>query len=214
MTEPLTGGNGPNGLFVLLTTASGAVFAALALAVGSEGPIAGDGVVEFFDEHYYDFENVRLAVKATVVASIVAGVAFAVALAAALLLARSFARAAFWVLAVGGCVVLTRALKELVERPEIGSRQAEFSFPSGNAAVSVAGLFALALLLGPPWRRRIALAAVLLVPLYGAALVMLLWHYPSDVVGGWALAIAWVSLLALAFGRRREIGSPTVRRFP
>jgi undecaprenyl-diphosphatase len=203
VTSRLTGGNGPKGLFLLLITASATVFGVLALAAGTERPIVGDGVVEFFDQHYYDFETVRLATKAAVVASIVAGVAFAVALLGVLVATRAYSRAAFWALAIGGCILLTQLSKQLVARPEIGLRQAEYSFPSGNAAVSVAGLFALALLVGRTRRRTwIGLAAAVVVPLYGLALVMLLWHYPSDVVGGWALALVWVSALALAFGDR------------
>ena len=200
---------------MLLITASLAVFSALAVAVGTEGPIVGDGVVRFFDEHYYDFETVRLTIKAVVLAGIVLGVGFALALLGVLLAARAYAASAFWVLAVGGCLVLTAVAKELVERPEIGATQSEFSFPSGNAAVSLAGLYAIVLLLGGSrWTRIVAVAAGVVVPLYGAALVMLLWHYPSDVVGGWALATAWVSVLAVAFDKGRK-GTPRIsRRLP
>jgi membrane-associated phospholipid phosphatase len=93
-------------------------------------------------------------------------------------------------------------LKELIERPEIGMKQAEYSFPSGNATASLAGVVALILLLPPSrlqrWVASIGLAAV---ALYGAALVLLLWHYPSDVVAGWALALAWVLALRLVLGQ-------------
>lgn len=187
-----------------LALASGAVLVALSVAVGTDSPIVGDGVVEFFDEHYYDLETIRRAVKATVQLSIVLGVAFAVALFAILLAARAYARAAFWGLALGGAVVLTRVLKEAVERPEIGLRQAEYSFPSGNATVSLAGVVALVLLLPPSRLRRwVAIGGAAAIPLYGFALVLLLWHYPSDVVAGWALALAWVSVLWRAFAEVR-----------
>lgn len=195
--------NGPKGPSFALLLASGAVLAALSVAVGTDRPIVGDGIVEFFDEHYYDLETVRKATKATIQASTVLGIAFAVAMLGVLVARRAYARAAFWAVALGGCLVATRVLKELVERPEIGTRQAEYSFPSGNAAVSLAGVLALALLLKPPWQRRAVLAGLAAVPLYGAALVLLLWHYPSDVVGGWALAVAWVAALWLAFDGRR-----------
>jgi membrane-associated phospholipid phosphatase len=196
--------NGPKGLFVAVALASGAALAALSVAVGTEGPIVGDGVVQFFDEHYYDLEVIRQATKAIVQLSIVLGIAFAVALLGLLLAARAYVRAAFWALAVGGAVVLTRVLKEAVERPEIGLRQAEFSFPSGNATVSVAGILALVLLLPPSRLRRwIAIAGATAIPLYGFALVLLLWHYPSDVVAGWALGLAWVSALWLVCADQR-----------
>lgn len=206
MTARSPRGNGPKGLFVALLVASGAVLAALSVAVGTESPIVGDGVVEFFDEHYYDLETVRKATKATIQASIVLGVAFAFAVTFALVARRAYARALFWAVALGGCAAATRALKELLERPEIGTRQAEYSFPSGNAALSLAGVFALALLLGKTrWQRRLIVAGLVVLPLYGFGLVLLLWHYPSDVVGGWALALAWVSTVRLAFGTVRSL---------
>jgi membrane-associated phospholipid phosphatase len=144
--------------------------------------------------------------KAAVKGSIALGVLFGAGLLAALVAARAYRRAAFWGLAVAGSLVLSRVLKELVERPEIGLKQAEYSFPSGNATASLAGLVALILLL-PPSRLRqwVAGVGVAAVPLYGVALVLLLWHYPSDVVAGWALALAWVVALRLALG---ELAGP------
>jgi membrane-associated phospholipid phosphatase len=192
--------NGPNGPFVAVFAASTAVFAAISLAVWAERPIVGDGVVTFFDEHYYDLNTIRAVAKAGILASIVVGLAFAVTVFAALCVTRSYGRAAFWALSVGGAIALSRVFKELVERPEIGARQVEYSFPSGNATVAIAGTFALLLFLPKTrWRRPIAAAGLVVLPLYGIALVMLLWHYPSDVIGGWALGLAWVSFLVVVF---------------
>jgi undecaprenyl-diphosphatase len=174
----------------------------LALGVRDGGTYSWDrGPVEFFDEHYYDLDAVREVAKAIVKASIGLGVVVAAGLLAALVTAGSFRRAAFWGLTVGGALIFTRILKELIERPEIGIHQREYSFPSGNATATTAGLLALVLLLPPSRLRRIvAVAGAVALPLYGLALVMLLWHYPSDIVAGWALGIAWVLALRLAFG--------------
>jgi len=159
------------------------------------------GPVEFFDRHYYDLDVVRVVAKAIVKASIGLGLVIAAGLFAAFVTAGSFRRAAFWGLTVCGALILTRVLKELIERPEIGIHQREYSFPSGNATATTAGLLALALLLPPGRPRRIvAVTGAVILPLYGLALVLLLWHYPSDVVAGWALGIAWVLALRLAFG--------------
>jgi membrane-associated phospholipid phosphatase len=149
--------------------------------------------------------------KAAVKGSIALGVLFAAALLAVLATARAYRRAAFWGLTVAGSLVLTRVLKEVIERPEIGVNDVEYSFPSGNATASLAGVVALALLLPPSRLRRwLVVAGLAVVPLYGIALVLLLWHYPSDVVAGWALALAWVLALRLAFG---EVAGPlAVRR--
>jgi undecaprenyl-diphosphatase len=32
---------------------------------------------------------------------------------------------------------------------------------------------------------------------FGAAIVILRWHYPSDVIAGWCVALVWVSALSL-----------------
>jgi membrane-associated phospholipid phosphatase len=172
----------------------------LSLGVRGGGTFTWDRApVEFFDEHYYDLSTVRAATRAAVTAGAVLGLIAAAGLLALLVAVRAYRRAAFWGLAVGGSILLTRVLKELIERPEIGVKQAEYSFPSGNATASLAAAAALVLLL-PSSRLRqwIVAAAVAIIPLYGLALVLLLWHYPSDVIAGWALAVAWVLVLRLA----------------
>lgn len=158
-------------------------------------------LVEFFDRHYYDLEVVHELAKLVVKGSIGLGVLFAAALLAVLFVAGELRRAAFWGLTVGGALVFTRIFKELIERPEIGVHQREYSFPSGNATATTAGLLALVLLLPPSRLRKIlTIAGTVSLPLYGLALVLLLWHYPSDVIAGWALGIAWVLGLRLALG--------------
>jgi membrane-associated phospholipid phosphatase len=178
------------------------VFTVLALGVRDGGTFSWDrGPVDFFDRHYYDFEVVREVVNVLVKASIVLGVVLAAGLLAALVLVEAYRRAAFWALAVGGALVFTRFFKELIERPEIGVHEREYSFPSGNAATTTVGVIALVLLLPPsPVRRLVATAGAVVLPVYGVALVLLLWHYPSDVVAGWALGVAWVLALRIAFG--------------
>jgi membrane-associated phospholipid phosphatase len=174
----------------------------LALGVRDGGTYSWDrALVEFFDRHYYDFELVHELAKLAVKASIALGALFAAALLGLLFAAGQLRRAAFWGLTVGGALVLTTVFKELIERPEIGVHQREYSFPSGNATCATAGLLALLFLLPPSRIRRIlAVASVVVLPLYGLALVLLLWHYPSDVIAGWGLGIAWVLALRLAFG--------------
>jgi membrane-associated phospholipid phosphatase len=174
----------------------------LALGVRDGGTFSWDrSLVEFFDRRYYDFDLVREVARVLVKASIALGVLVAAALLAALVVAGELRRAAFWGLTVAGALLFTRILKELIERPEIGVHQREYSFPSGNATATTAGLLALVLLLPSSRLRRItASAAVVILPVYGLALVLLLWHYPSDVAAGWALGIAWVLALRLALG--------------
>lgn len=174
----------------------------LALGVRHGGTYRWDrGPVQFFDRHYYDLELLRDLARTFVYGSILLGVLFAAALFAALVATGALRRAAFWGLTVAGALVLTRVFKELIERPEIGLHQREYSFPSGNATAVTAGLLALSLLLRLSRARRLLLlTTAVVVPVYGSALVLLLWHYPSDVVAGCALGIAWVLTLRLALG--------------
>jgi undecaprenyl-diphosphatase len=50
-------------------------------------------------------------------------------------------------------------------------------------------------------------AVVALAALLGLSRVYLGYHYPSDVVAGWALAGAWLALWSMVADRRRA--SPT-----
>jgi hypothetical protein len=79
------------------------------------------------------------------------------------------------------------------------------SFPSGHAVSSMA--FALSLVVVWPTRdrREIAIGAALFVFLVGASRVALGFHYPSDIVGGWCLSIAWVTLLTVAVRPRLPV---------
>jgi membrane-associated phospholipid phosphatase len=121
---------------------------------------------------------------------------------------RRVVEALLAVVAVGGLLAVEPLLKDAFERPPPGDDGNGWSFPSGTAMVTMA--FACwALLAGWPWVRHYAIVAIGLatafVVAYGLAIVYLRWHYPSDVLAGWCLAISWVAALwlgATAFTRR------------
>ena len=73
-----------------------------------------------------------------------------------------------------------------------------FSFPSGHAMgamVFYASICIVGLRLDRPWLRGLVLAlALVMIPTTGFTRLYLGVHYPSDVVAGWALGAAWVSL--------------------
>jgi undecaprenyl-diphosphatase len=160
-----------------------------------------DAVVDFFDRHYYDLTTLRDVAEVLVYLGLAVGAAIALLFLVALLRHGLRRQALFWALAIGGAAVLTLLLKELIQRPQIGDPDGGYSFPSGNATGSVAFVTALFLLL-PALRRKVlaGVAAIVLLATYGAALVLLLWHYPSDVVSGWCIAIAWVGGTWIALG--------------
>jgi undecaprenyl-diphosphatase len=122
-----------------------------------------------------------------------------------------------WIAAFAGSAVLERTLKVLVHRsrpPYAGAALARqsFSFPSGHAMGSFIGFGMLVYVVAAQWRmsRRVrvplVVAASIIVLLVGVSRVYLGVHYPSDVLGGYAAAAAWMAAcvggLAIALHRR------------
>jgi membrane-associated phospholipid phosphatase len=62
-------------------------------------------------------------------------------------------------------------------------------------AIFVAALF---LIRTPRIRLAVIAMAVFLVPLVGVCRLYLGVHYPTDILAGWALSLAWVSALGIA----------------
>ena len=77
------------------------------------------------------------------------------------------------------------------------------SFPSGHANSSMIFFLTLALVstTGTRWHRPAVAGAILLSFLVGLSRVMLGVHWPSDVVGGWALGMFWVLVTLRLAGR-------------
>jgi membrane-associated phospholipid phosphatase len=109
---------------------------------------------------------------------------------------------------VVGANLTTQLLKVALSQPRyqpiLGSDQIPSTgFPSGHATASMA--MALAFILAVPRSlRSVAIAAGgFLVLAVGCSLVVLHWHYPSDVLGGWLVAAGW-GFAALAALRLRR----------
>ncbi|MFD2093392.1 phosphatase PAP2 family protein [Blastococcus deserti] len=126
------------------------------------------------------------------------------------LLVRQLWWTAGWVVtAVVLVTPLTTALKEYFGRirpafEEGGARYESLSYPSGHAS-GIATLVTVALvlawpLLGPRARHRALAVGIALVVLVGLTRMWLGVHYLSDVIGGWALGLAWTLVTALLFG--------------
>jgi membrane-associated phospholipid phosphatase len=84
-------------------------------------------------------------------------------------------------------------------------------YPSAHAANATLTAFALAFLAvrAQPWRSAALAAAATFALLAGAARLVLGASWPSDVIGGWALGLAW-SLLLLWLARE-DLGDGTAR---
>ncbi len=88
------------------------------------------------------------------------------------------------------------------------------SWPSGHATAATALLWCV-LLVAPAGRRRaLALLGVVLLAGVGCALVILAWHMPSDVLGGYLLGTLWfaLALAALRAGRSSARSSVLAHR--
>jgi undecaprenyl-diphosphatase len=133
-------------------------------------------------------------------------------LAAALFLARGWRRGALLVVVtIAGAWLLDAGLKLFFARarPEpfydYYPAPSSYSFPSGHALFSVCFFGGLAVLLTHRLNSRVAqvtvwLLALVIILLIGSSRIYLGVHYPTDVVGGYAVGLAWVT--AVAFGDR------------
>ena len=107
---------------------------------------------------------------------------------------------------LGGSALLNIAAKAFFARPRPGlwtsiAPATGYSFPSGHAMGSMTLAAVLALLAWPTrWRWAVCGAMAFFVAMVGLSRVYLGVHYPSDILAGWAAALAWtVGAYALAF---------------
>jgi undecaprenyl-diphosphatase len=111
-----------------------------------------------------------------------------------------------------GAEALDQIMKLLFDRPRpepfFGlASPITHSFPSGHAMVSCCFFGVLAMILAarePSHARRVAIfaGAALLVALMGFSRVYLGFHYPTDVLAGYAAAVVWLAVVravSLAF---------------
>lgn len=122
--------------------------------------------------------------------------------AAVVLLARGQGRrATLLLLGVVGAAALGVILKEVFSRPPSGPddlRSGGFEFPSGHALRSMAAAAAFALVAWPTkWRWPTLVASTAIVLVVGVAVVYHEWHLVSEVLGGWCIAVAWVTSMWL-----------------
>ena len=110
----------------------------------------------------------------------------------------------------GTAVLASEVITELVLKPLTGRTSRGFlSFPSGHATSTFALAAICAVLLAGPSRPRLpaavrllfALAAVLVAGAASAAMVALRFHYFTDIIGGAAVSVATVLLIALMLDR-------------
>lgn len=120
---------------------------------------------------------------------------------------RRWPTAAYLALVTTGSAILNFSAKLLWQRPRPALWEgvpfhSDFSFPSGHATYSMTLVLALVLLNWPspkrPWLIGLGGFFVLAI---GFSRLYLGVHFPSDIVGGWLLAITWAVGLYQVMGR-------------
>lgn len=116
----------------------------------------------------------------------------------------------FFAVAIGGAMVASNLVKELIERsrPPLMLHATDaggFAFPSGHTTHATVTFGALAYLHGSvirSWPARVAIwaSAVLIAILVGLSRLYLGVHWLTDVLGGFALGAVWLSIVITAFG--------------
>lgn len=115
--------------------------------------------------------------------------------------------AAFLLSAVSGTALLNKGIKFLVQRRRPRRADADgSSFPSGHASGVLSLLGSGTILLWRSTGRQLttATAAILAIPailMVGLSRVLLREHFIGDVLGGYALGAAWLSLVSLCLER-------------
>lgn len=108
-------------------------------------------------------------------------------------------------LAVGGANIATQLLKVALAHPRVhpllGGQQVDSAaFPSGHATASMSIALAAVIVSPPRWRPPVAVAGTGYVLAVTSSILIMGWHFPSDVLGGLLVAAAF-AFAAVASGR-------------
>jgi membrane-associated phospholipid phosphatase len=143
-------------------------------------------------------------------------------LAAFALYRRQLRHAVAVIVLLGGANVIAQGLKMSLHHERwhsfLGGYQlGPSSFPSGHATASMALAFAALLVTPAAWRRIVAIAGAIFAVAVSESVMLLAWHFPSDVVGGFlvatACALATVAALQVADERwPQRTGRQAARR--
>lgn len=123
---------------------------------------------------------------------------------------------------MSGAVLTTEVLKlHLLERPSFAgvAGAAGNSYPSGHATIGMVLALGVVMVAPSALRRVAAVAGAVLAAVFGIAVMASGWHRPSDVIGAYAVALAWFAAGHLVLQwldehhpRHRDAAAPSDRR--
>ena len=125
-----------------------------------------------------------------------------------MLFKKAKSKAVLIALGVGGASGIAFILKAVFERPrpdlwEWLVHETYFSFPSGHAVGSASlALCIMVLFWQTKWRIPTLIVAALYMGIIGVSRLYLGVHYPTDILGGWLVASAWVAFITALMYRR------------
>lgn len=178
-----------------------AIMALAGLLGGPDSAFDRSIVVAGFDLRQQSEWIERLGILLTFLGSAVVLVPLAILGAVVVWRKRGAGSAAILLLMSLGGRLLVETLKLAIDRPRPSLEAypvpvTSLSFPSGHAGNSMMTYVALALFLAPEGRRGHWLkAAILLAIAIGLTRPLLGVHWPTDIIGGWALGLLWTGLL-------------------
>lgn len=133
-----------------------------------------------------------------------------------LLIQRKYHAALFLAFAILGALGVSQLLKAIFDRPRPGVipdllLPSSDSFPSGHTVLSAAVYLTLGTMLARMSEQRrmkiyFLAFALLLTGLVGVSRVYLGVHYPTDVLAGWTVGLAWAVLCWLVARRLQRSG--------
>ena len=193
--------------FPVLAATAAAMFCGLTVAVETNRLAGFDEAIRTELHSLSSPLLTLLAEKATWLGSLSVLALFGVVAVAVLVHARRRDGALFLTVTMVGALALENGLKFLVQRvrppPFFGSEPVTYSFPSGHALFSLCFYGGLAIAVSRSkqsavMKTGIWIVTVLLVVAIGGTRIYLGMHYPSDVLGGYLVALAWIAIVLSA----------------